>query len=85
MIKESNGAFSYFAQVGCQNLLSTSIVLLQFLPEGYKMFKDNLIVNKKLEKGKRIGKGQFGEVFKGKNINYFLHVNISKTIIKRDK
>ena len=36
------------------------------------MFKDNLIVNQKLEKGKLIGKGQFGEVFKGKGRSLFL-------------
>ena len=37
------------------------------MPEGQKMFTDNLIVNEKIDKGKRIGNGQFGEVFKGKN------------------
>jgi hypothetical protein len=36
------------------------------MPEGQKMFTDNLIVNEKIDKGKRIGNGQFGEVFKGK-------------------
>ena len=37
------------------------------LPEGQKMFMDNLITYNKIEKGKRIGNGQFGEVFKGNN------------------
>ena len=36
------------------------------MPEGQKMFTDHLIVNEKIDKGKRIGNGQFGEVFKGK-------------------
>ena len=33
------------------------------------MFDDKLITNEKIVKGKRIGKGQFGEVFKGKLTN----------------
>ena len=30
-----------------------------------KMFRDKLISNEKIKKGKRIGNGQFGEVYKG--------------------
>ena len=30
-----------------------------------KMFHDKLITNEKIKKGKRIGNGQFGEVYKG--------------------
>ena len=50
------------------------------LPEGQKMFKDNLIINSKIEKGKRIGNGQFGEVFKG-NENYHNFYQIIFTIV----
>ena len=44
------------------------------------MFKDNLIINSKIEKGKRIGNGQFGEVFKG-NENYHNFYQIIFTIV----
>ncbi len=33
-----------------------------------KLFDDKLIPNDKIKKGKRIGNGQFGEVFKGKYV-----------------
>ena len=32
--------------------------------------RDKLIPNEKIKKGKRIGNGQFGEVYKGKAIGY---------------
>ena len=32
--------------------------------------RDKLIPNEKIKKGKRIGNGQFGEVYKGKAIVY---------------
>ena len=44
--------------------------------------RDKLIPNEKIKKGKRIGNGQFGEVYKGKAIGYgFFMVKIFKHYI----
>ena len=48
------------------NDINNLAIIFQLLPEGHKMFTDYLITQNMIEKGKRIGKGQFGEVFKGK-------------------
>ena len=45
-----------------------------------KMFHDKLITNEKIKKGKRIGNGQFGEVYKG-NISLKI-TSFEKLLIK---
>ena len=47
------------------------------------MFTDYLITQNMIEKGKRIGKGQFGEVFKGKIP--FLTTAVAGKIVKFQK
>ena len=40
------------------------------------MFKDKFIANENIEKGKRIGNGHFGEVYKGRTIKHTKHMNV---------
>ena len=44
---------------------SSTDYLMPLTKYGTEMFNENLISSKNIKKGKRIGKGQFGEVFKG--------------------
>ena len=46
-------------------LTTLSFCILKIKTGSGKMFRDKLITNEKIKKGKRIGNGQFGEVYKG--------------------
>ena len=56
--------------------------MLQGRLDEKEMFKDKLISNDKIVKGKRIGNGQFGEVYKGRSTSTLLNIGFYKQALK---